>query len=57
MNQSHLRTADATGKVQLLEKVKMVMPGDDVTVVFELMFAVPLEAGQRFALREGRVTT
>ena len=55
--QFYMRTADATGKVQLLEEVNMVMPGDDVTAVFELISAVPLEAGQRFALREGRVTS
>ncbi|RVX04671.1 Retrovirus-related Pol polyprotein from transposon TNT 1-94 [Vitis vinifera] len=54
--QFYMRTADATGKVQLLEEVNMVMPGDDVTAVFELISAVPLEAGQRFALREGGVT-
>ena len=36
INQSHLRTTDATGKVQLLEEVKMVMPGNDVTVVFRV---------------------
>ena len=54
--QFYMRTADATGKVQLLEEVNMVMPGDDVTAVFELISAVPLEAGHRFALREGGVT-
>ncbi|KAL6339611.1 hypothetical protein AAG906_034696 [Vitis piasezkii] len=51
--QFYMRTADVTGKVQLPEEVKMVMPGDNVTAVFELISAVPLEAGQRFALREG----
>ncbi|KAK7285401.1 hypothetical protein RJT34_20171 [Clitoria ternatea] len=51
--QFYLRTADITGKVELPENVKMVMPGDNVTAVFELISAVPLEAGQRFALREG----
>ncbi|KAL8530718.1 hypothetical protein ACS0TY_007670 [Phlomoides rotata] len=51
--QFYLRTADITGKVELPENVKMVMPGDNVTAVFELMFPVPLDAGQRFALREG----
>ncbi|KAL8513521.1 hypothetical protein ACS0TY_012839 [Phlomoides rotata] len=51
--QFYLRTADVTGKVELPENVKMVMPGDNVTAVFELIFPVPLEAGQRFALREG----
>ncbi|XP_021906774.1 elongation factor Tu, mitochondrial [Carica papaya] len=51
--QFYMRTADVTGKVELPENVKMVMPGDNVTAVFELISSVPLEAGQRFALREG----
>ncbi|KAG6438344.1 hypothetical protein SASPL_103284 [Salvia splendens] len=51
--QFYLRTADVTGKVELPENVRMVMPGDNVTAVFELIYPVPLEAGQRFALREG----
>ncbi|KAH0462564.1 hypothetical protein IEQ34_010139 [Dendrobium chrysotoxum] len=51
--QFYLRTADVTGKVELPENVKMVMPGDNVTAIFELISHVPLEAGQRFALREG----
>lgn len=51
--QFYLRTADVTGKVELPENVKMVMPGDNVTAVFELIMPVPLEPGQRFALREG----
>ncbi|EPS70826.1 hypothetical protein M569_03933 [Genlisea aurea] len=51
--QFYMRTADITGKVELPENVKMVMPGDNVTAVFELIYPVPLEAGQRFALREG----
>ncbi|CAN6969810.1 hypothetical protein IGI04_033049 [Brassica rapa subsp. trilocularis] len=51
--QFYLRTADITGRVELPEEVKMVMPGDNVTAVFELIMPVPLEIGQRFALREG----
>ncbi|CAA3028284.1 elongation factor Tu, mitochondrial-like [Olea europaea var. sylvestris] len=51
--QFYLRTADVTGKVELPENVKMVMPGDNVTATFELIYPVPLESGQRFALREG----
>ncbi|WRX09137.1 Translational (tr)-type GTP-binding domain - like 2 [Theobroma cacao] len=51
--QFYMRTADVTGKVELPENVKMVMPGDNVTATFELISPVPLEAGQRFALREG----
>ncbi|KAI4317723.1 hypothetical protein L6164_025571 [Bauhinia variegata] len=53
MPQFYMRTADITGKVLLPENVKMVMPGDNVTATFELILPVPLEAGQRFALREG----
>ncbi|KAG9144153.1 hypothetical protein Leryth_013792 [Lithospermum erythrorhizon] len=53
MPQFYMRTADITGKVELPENVKMVMPGDNVTAIFELMCPVPLEQGQRFALREG----
>ncbi|KAL0730561.1 hypothetical protein Bca4012_026654 [Brassica carinata] len=34
-------------------KMKMVMPGGNVTAVFELIMPVPLEPDQRFALREG----
>ncbi|CAM6102983.1 unnamed protein product [Calypogeia fissa] len=51
--QFYLRTADVTGKVELPENIKMVMPGDNITAQFELITPVPLDAGQRFALREG----
>ncbi|KAI7752361.1 hypothetical protein M8C21_032624, partial [Ambrosia artemisiifolia] len=51
--QFYLRTADVTGKVELPEGVKMVMPGDNVAATFELITPVVLEPGQRFALREG----
>ncbi|VVB07064.1 unnamed protein product [Arabis nemorensis] len=51
--QFYLRTADITGKVEFAESGKMAMPGDNVTAVFELIVPVPLEIGQRFALREG----
>ncbi|KAL2341221.1 hypothetical protein Fmac_009161 [Flemingia macrophylla] len=44
--QFYLRTADITGKVQLPESVKMVMPGDNVSATFELMSPVPLEIGR-----------
>ncbi|KAH6799678.1 hypothetical protein C2S51_036162 [Perilla frutescens var. frutescens] len=50
--QFYMRTADVTGTV-LLPKDKMVMPGDNVTASFELISPVPLEVGQRFAMREG----
>ncbi|XP_074286832.1 elongation factor Tu, mitochondrial [Silene latifolia] len=53
MPQFYLRTANVTGTVLLPEDVKMVLPGDNVTATFELMLPVPLQTGQRFALREG----
>ncbi|KAK9699671.1 hypothetical protein RND81_08G188400 [Saponaria officinalis] len=51
--QFYLRTADVSGKIELPEDVKMVLPGDNVTATFELISPVPLQTGQRFALREG----
>lgn len=53
MPQFYMRTADITGKVELPEDVKMVLPGDNVTATVELIVPFPLEAGLRFALREG----
>ncbi|NP_001141314.1 putative translation elongation/initiation factor family protein [Zea mays] len=51
--QFYFRTADVTGRVELLGEMKMVLPGDNVTANFELISPVPLEPGQRFAIREG----
>ena len=51
--QFYLRTTDVTGVVALPEKTEMVMPGDTVTFVVELITPVALEKGQRFAIREG----
>lgn len=45
MPQFYMRTADVTGKVELPEDVKMVLPGDNVTAVFELIQPVTLEPG------------
>lgn len=44
--QFYLRTADVTGKVELPENVKMVMPGDNVTAVFELICPLAIEHGK-----------
>jgi elongation factor Tu len=46
-------TADVTGIIKCPEGVEMVMPGDNLTVTVELGKAVAMEAGQRFAIREG----
>lgn len=43
--QFYLRTADITGKVELPEHIKMVMPGDNLTAQFELIIPCPLEHG------------
>jgi elongation factor Tu len=51
--QFYLRTTDVTGSIQLPEEVKMVMPGDNVTMTVELISEVALEEQQRFAIREG----
>ncbi|HYO96463.1 MAG TPA: elongation factor Tu [Polyangiaceae bacterium] len=54
--QFYIRTTDVTGSVQLPEGVKMVMPGDNVTMEIELMTTVALEEQMRFAIREGGKT-
>jgi len=51
--QFYIRTMDITGSIDLPEGVEMVMPGDNITMVVELISAVALENGGRFAIREG----
>jgi len=51
--QFYMRTTDVTGTVTLPEGTEMVMPGDNVTVDIELITAVAVEEGLRFAIREG----
>jgi elongation factor Tu len=51
--QFYMRTTDVTGTIHLAEDVKMVMPGDNVSIKVELITAVALEEQQRFAIREG----
>ena len=51
--QFYIRTTDVTGTLNLPEGVEMVMPGDNTTISAELMAPVALEAGARFAIREG----
>lgn len=46
-------TADVTGIIKCPEGVEMVMPGDNLTVEIELGKKIAMEAGQRFAIREG----
>ena len=51
--QFYIRTMDVTGEIQLPEGVEMVMPGDNVQMRVKLIVPVALEAGSRFAIREG----
>jgi len=54
--QFYIRTMDVTGTIQLPEGVEMVMPGDDVNMMVELIMPVALEKGSKFAIREGGLT-
>ena len=51
--QFYLRTMDCTGEITLPEGVEMVMPGDNVEITVDLIYAVALNVGLRFAIREG----
>jgi elongation factor Tu len=51
--QFYFRTTDVTGTVTLPEGTEMVMPGDNVELVGELIHPVAMEEGMRFAIREG----
>ena len=51
--QFYFRTTDVTGSITLPAGVEMVMPGDNVNMVVELIQPVACEEGLRFAIREG----
>ncbi|MCQ2157020.1 MAG: elongation factor Tu [Bacteroidales bacterium] len=51
--QFFIRTLDVTGEISLPEGVEMVMPGDNVEINVQLITAVALNEGLRFAIREG----
>jgi elongation factor Tu len=51
--QFYFRTTDVTGIVTLPEGTEMVMPGDNVSVVAELITPIAMDEGLRFAIREG----
>lgn len=50
------RTADITGIIHLPDDVKLVLPGDNVTLTIELLTPVALNEGLNFAIREGGKT-
>ena len=51
--QFYFRTTDVTGVISLPEGTEMCMPGDNVVMTVELLTAVAMEEGLRFAIREG----
>jgi elongation factor Tu len=51
--QFYFRTTDVTGAVELPEGTEMVMPGDNVQMVVNLIAPIAMEDGLRFAIREG----
>ena len=56
--QFYVRTTDVTGNIKAFTAddgtdVEMVMPGDRIKMTAELISAIAIEAGMRFAIREG----
>ena len=51
--QFYFRTTDVTGVIKLPEGTEMCMPGDNITMTIELITPIAIEAGLRFAIREG----
>jgi elongation factor Tu len=51
--QFYVRTTDVTGTINLPSGVEMVMPGDNLTIIVELLSPIALSDGLRFAIREG----
>jgi elongation factor Tu len=51
--QFYFRTTDVTGVATLPEGREMVMPGDDVDLIIELITPIAMEKELRFAIREG----
>lgn len=51
--QFYLRTTDVTGEIMLSDGIEMAMPGDNISVIVELIQRVAMDKGLRFAIREG----
>jgi elongation factor Tu len=51
--QFYFRTTDVTGICMLPEGVEMVMPGDNIKIVVDLITPIAMTQGLRFAIREG----
>ena len=54
--QFYFRTTDVTGDIELPDGVEMVMPGDNIEMEVKLITPIAMEAGLRFAIREGGKT-
>jgi len=51
--QFYFRTTDVTGKAELPEGTEMVMPGDNVEMLVDLITPIAMDKELRFAIREG----
>ena len=51
--QFYFRTTDVTGVINLPDGVEMCRPGDNVDMTVELISAIAMDKGLRFAIREG----
>jgi elongation factor Tu len=51
--QFYFRTTDVTGTIQLPAGTEMCMPGDNITMLVELITPIAMDDGLRFAIREG----
>ena len=51
--QFYVRTTDVTGNIALPSGIEMVMPGDNLTIEVDLIQAIAMHVGLRFAIREG----
>jgi elongation factor Tu len=51
--QFYFRTTDITGTINLPSGVEMVKPGDNVTIIGELIYPIAMDQGLKLAIREG----
>jgi elongation factor Tu len=51
--QFYFRTTDVTGTIELPAGTEMVMPGDNISMVVQLIAPIAMDEGLRFAIREG----
>ena len=51
--QFYFRTTDITGTIELEPGTEMVMPGDNVKVIGELIHPIAMDEGLKLAIREG----